>query len=164
MWLQFPNQNLICDAKPTSVASRKTMQFLRATTCSNNVELVEGKHYRIDGPLPNATEQSQTSERSKQHHVQSVHEKMKIGSKNSRATSKCYGTRKDARYLCPYSIHCPYSSSHKSHMQNHIESVHDKVKPFRRFKCQVCPFSSLRRSRLEEHVKVCVRALRFQIV
>jgi len=169
------------------VASRKTKQFLGATNCSNNVALVEGKHHRIDGPLPNAAEQSQTSERmrdffietilSQQHHVQSVHEKMKKASQNSRATTNCYRTRTDTRFQCSIcdesftrkgnlvkhfrSIHgsekkfhqceiCPYSSFYKSHLKSHVESVHDKVRPF---KCKLCDFKSFWHKCLKRHIK-----------
>ena len=188
--ITIPHSKLNLRRKANFYGLTKDKAVFGATTCSNNVALVERKHHRIDGPLPNAAEQSQTSETmrdffietilSEQHHVQSVHEKMKIASQNSRATTNSYGTRTDTRFQCSIcdesftrkgnlvkhfrSIHgsekkfhqceiCPYSFFYKSHLKSHVVSVHDKV---RSFKCNVgdkCYFSTGRKATLKTHIQ-----------
>ena len=48
---------------------------------------------------------------------------------------------------------CDYTSSKKSHVKRHLESVHDGKKPH---KCSICDYSCAQNSALKKHVEAFV--------
>ena len=64
---------------------------------------------------------------------------------------QCGGKISDPTCRQPNGIPCPYTSDSASHMKEHMEAVHEKIK---NHFCKDCDYTSYRKGQLNRHVKV----------